>query len=307
MQKKMYVWSEDKRNKHSNYGKMGGIRRTINAKPTTEQEKAIAKENDKMRLSYKFNYFFKDVNFDFGYFRNERLKLVEEVTEFAQRGLAQFLDKKARLSKEIPFIVTSPRISPEIKHILITNDLIPISNATIRREIVSLILSDKTRKAMQLVKTNISAEQNYFGHIPKGELHRKFDHYEKIVHKALKHYNPKGKILLKSQFGHHFIPDNFITKNCGIAVLVSYCRSRGSLFYCFHKHASDAILYTHIFKMPILSVIFDFSKTSASYTNNYPRKLWSKFCKYHVIIRDENLNYLSSEIESQLGGRNTGG
>lgn len=307
-----FFWTKEKLIKQGLYGKIGGIKRIQNKGLLDERERRIADENKKLHLNFKSNYFLNDeLNFDFAYFYKGNLIAVEETTFDTFRGLSAIIEKRQSLDRRIPFILTYEKSRAEILLFLLENDILPIEIKTRQKFVVDIIKNKEMRDA---IKKSIKNEVLMFlgdakilsDFAVKINLKTPFDKYEQLIHNSLKNIglNPLGRRLIETKNGFNFVTDNMIFKDgLGIAVLVSVCNSRGSLFYSFYNHSTYGLLFSKISKKPVktFSIIFDFSGTLSSQGYNKPRKLWLKYCDYRLIINRENLNQLNSLIKSVLG------
>jgi len=312
-QKCNFKWTPERRMAQSGCGRKGGFGRVSSLKCLTRQERAIMDENKNIGISFKTNHFIdKNNNFDFVYYgRENEIIGVEETTFNAARGLAFFLEKRKfldnNLSQKTWFIVSYENSRPDIDELLLKKNIIPI-NTEERVGVIHDILKNvyfvsMKRKIMHSIKARAEISKERSMNAAVEESNRPMDKYENMVNHALKEFDARGKMVLKTRNGCHFVPDNIFTLNRkNIAVTVSACKSRGSLFYAFYNHSSHALIYKEIFKMPTLSVIFDFSNSSASYSDNLPRNLWTKYCKYNTVIKGDNLKDLNKVIEDCLTG-----
>jgi hypothetical protein len=307
-----FFWSLENRLKQVECGRRGGINRIKNQKLLNEKERILARENKKLKLIFKSNYFLTDdLNFDFVYFENNKVIGVEEVTLNPFRGLADFINKRERLNREIPFILTFEEITPEIVLFLLDNNIIPMELARRKDYIVKCLKDKSTReKFITMIKDEtrmlLSDGIIYSKLCSINELKKPFNRYEKLVNDALQDsgFSPLGRKMIETRNGFYFVPDNFISLNKKkIAILVSSCNSRGSLLYTFYKHAAYALLFKNILKKPVqtFSIIFDFSGTATAQGSSKPRELWFKYCDFKLIINEGNINKLKENIKSALG------
>lgn len=307
-----YSWTKEKLLNQGIFGKYGGIKRIQNKKLLDKKEILIAKKNKKLGLSFKPNYFLNDeLNFDFVYFNEKNIVCVEEITFDPLRGLSSFIEKRNALDSKIPFILSYEKSRPEVLLFLLENNIIPIELNRRENLITNLIENEIARDS---IKNSIKEEVvmllndvKIFSNLSvKSNLAAPFDKYEELVHKALQriNLNPIGKTVIETKNDLHFVPDNmFVRNNENIAVLVSFCKSRGSLLYTFYNHSSLSLLMSKISKIPIktFSIIFDFSGTLTSQGCSKPRELWLKYCDYKLVINKENLNKIDELIKSSLG------
>jgi len=224
--------------------------------------------------------------------------------------LASFIEKRSKIEKEIPFIVTFKKSYPQIVSFLLKMNIIPL-NLNQRRLFIKKILNPKSRnkikeKIKDIIKQKIDNSKIFSYVNATRELETPYDKYEKIIHRVLNilRLSPMGKTLIETRDGFHFVPDDMISINDKkIAFLVSHSSSRGSLFYTFYKDSTYGVLFKNTLKERIytFSIIFDFSGTVSAYGNNKPRELWLKYCDFKLVVNNKNLKKLPSLIKSTLG------
>jgi len=304
-------WTRERSLKQCNYGRLGGLKRVMRTKYFNRQEKHVFEENKRLDLKFKSNYFLdNELNFDFVYFKNGNIIGVEETTLNPFRGLASFIEKRSKIEKEIPFIVTFKKSYPQIVSFLLKMNIIPL-NLNQRRLFIKKILNPKSRnkikeKIKDIIKQKIDNSKIFSYVNATRELETPYDKYEKIIHRVLNilRLSPMGKTLIETRDGFHFVPDDMISINDKkIAFLVSHSSSRGSLFYTFYKDSTYGVLFKNTLKERIytFSIIFDFSGTVSAYGNNKPRELWLKYCDFKLVVNNKNLKKLPSLIKSTLG------
>jgi len=304
-----YEWTKERRYKHSICGSMGGLKRTEGMRFLTKQEKRIVASNESLSIDFKSNHSIDKMNFDFVYFKNGKIFAAEEVTENAMRGLSFILEKRKfldrRFSTSFPFLLTCGNSKPDIMPMLLKCNIIPLYEED-RRGLIKEVLSGRRDVRETLIKnyvrSRLKARKNNVNVGAKSECSKLTDFYEILVHKSLAVFKPHGKKIFEAPYGSCFVPDDYFEVGKEkIAVLTSCCNSRGSLFYTFYNHSSQAEAYRKLFGLKTLSIIFDKSKSSASFTENIPRRLWEKSCDYKIMITDDpSIKLLSVKIEQSL-------
>jgi hypothetical protein len=291
------MWTQKRRIRQSQNGRLGGLTRISNTAFLTEQEKLIAEENDKLNLKYKSNFIIEDGNnFDFVYFQNNKIIGVEEVTLNAFRSFTYYIEKLTKINKKYPFILTvdSTKNSSYLLKILESKGAIIFTNLKNRRKYINQALEGKRFEfALTPTKPNNSA---------KSELNKPFNIFEEIVNRALikLSIHPTGKHLFETPELRVVTDNRFIINNNPVNVLVSVCNSRGSLYYQMYRTATYSYLIKNIFKESVMSILFDFSGTASSSSENIPRKLWLNNCNHPIIIFKNDSNELKSKISKEL-------
>ncbi|UCD04208.1 MAG: hypothetical protein JSW73_01005 [Candidatus Woesearchaeota archaeon] len=309
------MWTLERRIKQSSNGKKGGNKKVKNIEYFTEQEREVANQNTELELNFKTNYFLsKDYNFDFVYFYKNKPIAVEETTINAFRGFTDFLEKRnfldKKYGKDFPFIVTvrSKKRLKDLAAFLLENNIFILTNLQQRRKYFLDILNKNTvKKLKEKLFSDVRKELKIKSEISKTQAYKEkglINDYEQFVNSILFKLglSPLGKEVFKSPFGFYYVSDNlFRINNTDIAVLVSYCNSRGSLLYQLYKHATYAYILKRSSNVKIMSIIFDYSSTATAFSNNKPKNLCFKYSDYYVVtFKKDNL---ADEINKAIYGR----
>jgi hypothetical protein len=275
-------------------------RSLLNQKPQP-QERELVRENIINNLKFEFNMILgKGIDwrcFDFVYFSDDKLILVEEVTSVNYIHKGQFLDfveKKNWLMKKfnVPLIVTFEKKlqRPDLFLLLIDEGIIPVFNRKLRLKLIrSLVLNQnnvvknyisKLKKAFQL---EVNLKKNHLKASAKREYNR-LDEYEELVHKKLTKLGlyPKGKKILQTIHKTFLIPDDYFEYGGkSFCVLTSHANSFNSMRVLASEHAAYSFFIKRLVdpEMKCISIFFyddeggfNFIKDSNSLYRDYLRK-----------------------------------
>jgi transcriptional regulator with XRE-family HTH domain len=320
--------------KKKEWGKKGGMIGTQRQKPT-KQEINLIKENIKSGItnfeihkSIGNSENFK--NFDFVYFKDDKVTLVEEVTDVPpERGLIYpkvldaYKSKKflERHGLNLPLILTLNtakksgnrirRIPLDAIFILLSEKILPVFDNRNRISLIKKILDNHFDFESYLNQVMIWLEREIkirIKDIKKGsesQLKSPLTSYEKKLHKTLINngFKPKGKFILKSKYGETVVDNCLELKNKRIYFEVREFTNRNSLLKSLEIHAGRFFVIKKLYDPDCMCISVLLSKGKITYNGD------SKPIKYlkdyaDLIINNENLK----EIGSLVGGlvRNVG-
>lgn len=239
------------------------------------------------------------MNFDFVYFKNNVPIAVEEATLKPFRGFAYFIEKRKFLDdtfgKNFPFLLTVENIQNFGYSIGLLSKLriIVVNTISDRNMVLKTNFKFKPKINIKYVQTRAA----------ETELKRPFSKYEYLVDSALRDLNlkPKGKKLLRKNNISIVTDNSFVLLGENINVLVGYAKSRGSLFYQLYKNATYGYLLRNVFKEKVFVILFDFTKTVSSKSNNIPRWLCLKNCNFYAVTFKRDIANLKLALKSALG------